>query len=208
MGVLMKPASSRARRMAATRPSIMSEGAMMSMPAFVRETEVRARSSRFNGNGKTGIAVYQYGDGIEITYNPGNGNFTIEPTLQIPNQPNYLCAGDFNRDGYSDFAVLDGNEVDIYLNLHNDTYSGPVTYKLGSNPVYILCHDVNNDGKIDLATANNGSNDVSVLLGKGDGRFDNAKEYPAGSKPNAVAFGGFNRDGKIDLAVGGNNVDR
>ena len=33
-------------RMAATRPSIMSEGAMMSMPARASETEVRARSSR------------------------------------------------------------------------------------------------------------------------------------------------------------------
>jgi hypothetical protein len=160
----------------------------------------------FNGNGKTGIAVYQFGDGIEITYNPGNGNFVTEPTLEIPNQPNYLCAGDFNHDGYSDFAVLDGNEVDIYLNKHNDTYSGPVTYNLGSNPFYILCHDVNGDGKVDLVTANNGSNNVSVLLGKGDGTFGAAKEYPAGSKPNVVAFGDFNRDGKIDLAVGGNNV--
>jgi hypothetical protein len=160
----------------------------------------------FNGNGKTGIAVYQ-SDGIYIAYNPGNGNFVTEPTpLQIPNEPNYFCAGDFNRDGYSDFAVLDGNEVDIYLNLHNDTYSGPVTYHVGTNPLFILCHDVNKDGKVDLATANNGSNNVSVLLGKGNGTFENAKEYPAGSKPNVVAFGDFNRDGNIDLAVGGQSV--
>ena len=160
----------------------------------------------FNGNGKPGIAVYQFGDGVEITYNDGHGNFTTEPTLEIPNQPNYLCAGDFNRDGYSDFAVLDGDEVDIYLNQHNATYSGPVTYNLGSNPFFILCHDVNKDGRIDLVTANNGSNNVSVLLGNGNSTFENAKEYPAGSKPNVVAFGDFNRDGNIDLAVGGNNV--
>src|SRR5260370_485680 len=46
MGVFRNPASSRALRMAATRPSIMSEGAMMSMPARVRDTEVAASSSR------------------------------------------------------------------------------------------------------------------------------------------------------------------
>ena len=40
-----KPFSSSAVRMAATRPSIMSEGAMMSMPALACETAVRASSS-------------------------------------------------------------------------------------------------------------------------------------------------------------------
>ena len=42
---IANPASSRALRIAATRPSIMSEGAMMSMPAFASETEVRASNS-------------------------------------------------------------------------------------------------------------------------------------------------------------------
>ena len=42
----MKLASSGARRIAATRPSIMSEGAMISMPERVSETAARARSFR------------------------------------------------------------------------------------------------------------------------------------------------------------------
>ena len=44
----MWPAVSRALRIAATRPSIMSEGAMMSTPAFTWETAVRASSSRLS----------------------------------------------------------------------------------------------------------------------------------------------------------------
>src|SRR5208282_5192890 len=46
MGVFSKPAPSSAVRIAPTRPSIMSEGAMMSTPDRASETEVRASNSR------------------------------------------------------------------------------------------------------------------------------------------------------------------
>jgi hypothetical protein len=125
--------------------------------------------------------------------------------LEMPSQPHYACAGDFNRDGYSDYAVLDGNEVNIYLNKHDGTYSGPVSYQLGVNPWFIMTRDVNHDGKLDLIAANHDSNDVSVLLGKSDGTFAAAVNYPAGTNPAVVTTGDFNRDGKIDIAVGDNS---
>jgi hypothetical protein len=160
----------------------------------------------FNGNGKPGIAAYGYGDGIDQIYNTGNGTFANGPVLGIPNQPPYFCAGDFNGDGYSDLAVLDGNEVDIYLNKHNGTYSGPVSFKLGVNPRFIVARDLNHDGKIDLISANHDSNDVSVLLGNGNGTFQLAKGYAAGTHPNVLTTGDFNGDGKIDLAIGGSQA--
>jgi Bacterial Ig-like domain (group 3)/FG-GAP-like repeat len=161
----------------------------------------------FDGNRTPDIAAYAWGaEGIHQAYSLSNGTFSEGPLLDLANPPAYLCAGDFNRDGYSDLAVLDGNEIDIYLNKHNGTYSGPVSYKVGVKPYFILAWDLNKDGKLDLVTANNGSNDVSVLLGKGDGTFYAAKSYAAGDKPNVVTTGDFNRDGKVDLAVGGNEV--
>jgi hypothetical protein len=68
--------------------------------------------------------------------------------------------------------------------------------------------DFNGDGKLDLAVANNGSNDVSVLLGNGDGTFQPAANYSTGLSPVSVAVGDFNGDGKLDLAVvnSGTNV--
>src|SRR6266404_1991613 len=45
MGVFVRPASSSPLRMAPTRPSIMSDGAMMSTPDRASETDVRASNS-------------------------------------------------------------------------------------------------------------------------------------------------------------------
>ena len=71
-----------------------------------------------------------------------------------------------------------------------------------------MAGDFNGDGRTDLAVANFGSNDVSVLLGNGDGTFQDQVRYAAGTGPSAVA-GDFNGDGRTDLAVandGSNDV--
>ena len=46
-----------------------------------------------------------------------------------------------------------------------------------------------------------GSNNVSVLLGNGDGTFQAAVNFVAGTYPSSVAVGDFNGDRKPDLAV-------
>jgi hypothetical protein len=61
--------------------------------------------------------------------------------------------------------------------------------------------DFDGDGKSDLAVANQSSNNVSILVGNGNGTFAPAVSYGAGSGPQSVAVGDFNGDGKSDLAV-------
>ena len=61
--------------------------------------------------------------------------------------------------------------------------------------------DFNGDGVPDLAVANTGSNNVSVLLGNGDGSFQAAESFPVATGPSSVVVGDFNGDGKLDLAV-------
>src|ERR1700719_2022414 len=61
--------------------------------------------------------------------------------------------------------------------------------------------DFNGDGNQDLVVANNNSNDVSILLGNGDGTFQPNVDFGAGTVPNSVAVGDFNGDGRQDLAV-------
>ncbi len=50
-----------------------------------------------------------------------------------------------------------------------DMFDSPVVYAVGDSPRSIISDDFNGDGYNDLATANEGSGNVSVLLGNGDG---------------------------------------
>jgi len=88
--------------------------------------------------------------------------------------------------------------------------SAPVRFAAGAGPSSLATGKFNGDNKLDLAVANNGSSNVSILLGNGNGTFKPAVDYNAGQYPSSVAVGDFNRDGKLDLAVtnmGSNNVD-
>ena len=72
----------------------------------------------------------------------------------------------------------------------------------GTNPEALVTGDFNRDGKLDLVIANQGSNNLTVLLGNGDGTFTPALSAPAtGNSPVALAAGDFNGDGNPDLAV-------
>src|ERR1022692_4213777 len=87
--------------------------------------------------------------------------------------------------------------------------SAPSAFGAGTNPDSAAVGDFNGDGKLDLAVANYGSDNVSILLGNGDGTFQAAVNYGAGEFPESVAVGDFRGDGKLDLVVanqGSNNV--
>lgn len=79
----------------------------------------------------------------------------------------------------------------------------------GVNPTNMALADYNGDGKTDVAVTNQVSNNLSILLGNGDGTFASAVPVPAGSGPYAIAAGKFNNDNFFDLAVvnsGSNSV--
>ena len=81
------------------------------------------------------------------------------------------------------------------------SFAAPLSYEAGRFPSSVAVGDFNGDGKLDLAVANDGSDNVSVLLGNGDGSFQAARNYAAGAYPRSVAVGDFNGDGQHDLAV-------
>ena len=75
-------------------------------------------------------------------------------------------------------------------------------FAVGTAPGSVAIADFNGDGKLDIVTANEQSDNASVLLGDGKGGFSSApgSPFPAAHSPNDIAVGDFNRDGCLDLA--------
>ena len=71
------------------------------------------------------------------------------------------------------------------------------------NPRSVAVGDFNHDGKLDMAVASLGTNtqDLTILLGNGDGTFKPGVYYNVSNGLFSVATADFNRDGNLDLVV-------
>ena len=142
-----------------------------------------------------------------------------ETSFAVGNNPVALAAGDFNLDGFSDLAVANqgDNTISILLNQDNGNFApatnSPIALpKTETAPSAIAAGIFGNTvtstsgvptPTTDLVIANSTSNNVTVLLGNGDGTFQEAagSPYPVGKNPTAIVVADFNGDGNPDFAV-------
>jgi hypothetical protein len=68
-------------------------------------------------------------------------------------------------------------------------------------PFTVRAADFNGDHIPDLAVSDFGTNTVSILLGKGAGKFKSPVDYTTGFSPAGLSIGDFNGDGLPDLAT-------
>ena len=132
--------------------------------------------------------------------------------------PTSVAAADLNGDGLLDLAVansgtfihyVDDGSVGVHLGNGDGTFQAARDFAAGRGPSSVAVADFNGDGRPDLVAANSGigSDNVSVLLGNGDGSFQAARNFPAGSYPGFVAVADFNGDGRPDLVVANGGSD-
>ena len=118
-----------------------------------------------------------------------------------------IVAGDFTGDGQLDLAVADDHSATATSRCCWATAtarSSPRSpTRSGVDPIAIVAGDFTGDGRLDLAVANDrSSDDVSVLLGNGDGTFQPAGHLRGRARSaDAIVAGDFNGDGRLDLAV-------
>ncbi|SFI19723.1 beta strand repeat-containing protein [Planctomicrobium piriforme] len=84
-------------------------------------------------------------------------------------------------------------------------------YKVGINATAVAAADVNRDGIVDLVTSNGenfATGSVSVLIGNGDGTFQNEVRYKVGAGASDILAVDLNKDGNVDLVTSnGNSVN-
>ncbi|MGA8761470.1 MAG: FG-GAP-like repeat-containing protein [Candidatus Sulfotelmatobacter sp.] len=158
----------------------------------------------FNHDGNLDLAVASQSSYIGILLGNGDGTFqTATQRPPVPTFEQFVTVGDFNGDGKPDLVTLASGVISVLLGNGDGTFQDAVTTQPPFSIESIGAGDFNRDGKLDLATAGTFGSDssVNILLGNGDGTFQNGATYPGGNVPVSIAVADFNGDHKLDLAI-------
>lgn len=173
----------------------------------------RPYTADFNQDGIADVATFNFGPppvargGISVTLGSRTTPFAALTELPVSGIVTTMATGDLNRDSKPDLLVLAVNtstatsDLCAYLGTGTGAFGSPIcTARPTNGGVYLEIADFNRDGTADVAIAANIDNNVTVLLGNGNGTFRSGSGLSTNG-PSAVFSGDWTGDGVADLAI-------
>ncbi|MCK6560045.1 FG-GAP-like repeat-containing protein [bacterium] len=176
-----------------------------------------------NGDGRQDIVVNNHAEttlAVLLSQNQIPA-FAAARFYSCAHPANALAVGDYNNDARLDLAVVGGDKTEasavqefgtVFLGNGDGTFTTQRGFVSGEGPLQLANADCNEDGILDLVVANEddgfpnyaGSKSISVLLGRGDGRFFPRVIHPIAltdCEPRAVTVADLDKDGHVDVIV-------
>lgn len=175
-------------------------------------------SGFFNEDAFLDLAVTHGPNQVQIFLGQAGGTFIPAPfpAITVGNDPTSIGAGDFNRDGRTDVVVANrgSDSLSILFGIGNGQFVNPSGTQLltndgiGTAPVSVKVADLDRNGHLDLAVANEGSHNLTILMGDGSGGFSLSGSpcstpCPMPVMPVSIAAADFDSDSNLDLAIAG-----
>jgi gliding motility-associated-like protein len=178
----------------------------------LHESKHEFAAGDLNSDGHPDIAAVDFSGSIHPNVNifagDGTGVFTQVARFEIQCGIWGMEITDMNHDGNPDVIVagsLGGQgKVEILLGDGTGYFSNSVfKYPTTTDPRDLVKGDFNEDGLIDVAFCHStGSNNISVYLGVGQGRFSKSTtNYTAGLFPFQIITMDYNKDNHLDLVT-------
>jgi len=156
---------------------------------------------------------YDQENNSQLIIHPGNGDGTFKEAIKYSgygysNYINYYDLGDFNKDGLTDIIIKVDDGINVLLNEDNPVPSFELShYNLSYFDSFMLS-DMNNDDYPDIITFSkwayyNNSNNISIILGNGDGTFSTETFIPVTTAGilNNIYLSDMNGDGYQDIIM-------
>jgi VCBS repeat protein/FG-GAP repeat protein len=166
----------------------------------------------FNGDGRLDVVVANNGSGnVSVLLGNGDGTFRTHVDYAIGTGPDSVAVGDLNGDQKLDLAVTahPANIVSVLLGNGDGTFQPHVDYDIrAGNPLgdrnAVVIADLDGDGKFDVLASHAAG--LSILLGNGDGTFQNAVDKFVAYDTSPAFVADLNEDGKLDVLAGGHKI--
>lgn len=175
--------------------------------SLIAMNATRFAAGDFNGDARPDLAFVGGTSGARtgVLLNNGAGAFATTGTTALGQSifGGHLAVGDFNDDGWSDVAVVDGFQ-NLYVLFGNGAGSlgAPILNQVINGSRHLVVGDFNGDGRADLLIV---AGAARLYVGNGNGRFGPPTDLALGTRISDLSVADINRDEALDLVAA--NVD-